>query len=88
MNVRVKFRNHETPKNCNFVIILITSDRYVEMETALISLPGIVGLPEIHAFEIENCLSYPGYQKFLLARVWCPGYVCLSDRSNLASKGN
>ena len=40
----------DTPK-------IATSDRYVEMETVLFSLPAIVTLPAILAFEIENFLS-------------------------------
>ena len=32
----------------------VTSDRYVEMETVLFSLPAIVALPAILAFETEN----------------------------------
>ena len=35
----------------------VTSDRCVEMETVLFSLPAIVVLPAILAFEIENSLS-------------------------------
>ena len=35
----------------------VTSDRCVEMETVLLSLPAIVALLAIVAFEIENFLS-------------------------------
>ena len=35
----------------------VTSDRCVEMETVLFSLPAIVALPAILAFQIENFLS-------------------------------
>ena len=37
----------------------VTSDRCVEMETVLFSLPAIVALPAILAFEKENFPSLP-----------------------------
>ena len=35
----------------------VTRNRCVEMETVLFSLPAIVALPAILAFELENFLS-------------------------------
>ena len=40
----------------------VTSDRCVKVETVLFSLPAIVALPAILAFEIENFLSLRSQQ--------------------------